>query len=289
MTAKAAVVGWPIQHSLSPVLHGHWLKEYGIDGAYEKIAIEPGRFETAIRDLQDRGYRGVNVTVPFKEDAFALATEARQAAQMARAANLLIFKPDGTIGADNTDATGLFDSLQATLEPLFADGKKIVVLGAGGAARAAVLGLQIFGHAASICVVNRTKARADSLIAQMGGLHPPTILQATSFDEWRDAAQDAALVINTTSAGMKDNPPLDLDLAALPASAAVCDIVYNPLMTPLLKDAQARGHKIVDGLGMLMHQAAPSFQAFFYDEMGGKAPLVTRGLRDALIRALGHG
>lgn len=281
MTAKAAVVGWPVEHSLSPILHGHWLKHYSIDGRYEKIAIEPGTFAARIEALRKTGYRGVNVTVPFKEEAFASATDIRQAARLAGAANLLVFMADGKIGADNTDTTGLFDSLQQALGPLFADGKKIVVLGAGGAARAAVLGLQIFGHAGAITVLNRTKARADQLVAHVGALQPGIKLETGTLEDWRKAADGAALLINTTSAGMGRNPPLELDMGALPKAAAVCDIVYNPLETPLLKSAAMRGHRTIDGLGMLMHQAAPSFEAFF-----GVKPEVTPDLRAALVKAL---
>ena len=286
MTAKAAVVGWPIQHSLSPVLHGHWLKEYGIDGSYEKIAIEPGTFPQRIAELRAAGYRGVNVTVPYKEEAFALAQKKHQAVVVTGAANLLFDTPEGELGANNTDATGLFDSLETELGRNSLAGKNIVLLGAGGAARGAAFGLQHFGQAAKITILNRNKDRADALVAHLSQYLPAEKFLTGALEDWPRAASDAWLIVNTTSAGMKGNSSLEIDLGALPEKAAVCDIVYNPLLTPLLKDAAARGHQIIDGLGMLMHQAAPSFQVFFYKEMGGKVPDVTPALRAALIEAL---
>jgi shikimate dehydrogenase len=278
MTAKAAVVGWPIEHSLSPVLHGHWLKEYGIDGTYEKIAIAPGTFAQRIAELREAGYRGVNVTVPYKEEAFALATRKQNAARICGAANLLWF--DGEICANNTDAFGLSDSVEEVLGRGWLRFKNVVMLGAGGAARGVAYGLAHYG-AAEVTILNRTKDRADHLAADLGAHLPDAGFRTGGLDDWKTVAADADLVVNTTSAGMKDTPPLEIDLSVLPESAAICDIVYNPLMTPLLTEAQARGLQTIDGLGMLMHQAAPSFEAFF-----GVKPRVTRELRAALTRAL---
>lgn len=281
MTAMAGVIGWPVEHSLSPLLHGHWLEAYGIDGSYEKIAAAPEQFEATIKQLRERGFRGVNVTVPHKEAAFALGDIVNQAARSTAAANLMVFIPSGGIGVDNTDATGLFDSLQQELGAIALDGKNIVLLGAGGAARGAAFGLQAFGHAAKITILNRNKARADQLVAYMREYLPQAKLSTGTMEDWPVAAADARLVVNTTSAGMKGNPPLNLDLGALNKSAAVCDIVYSPLETALLKDAAARGHQTIDGLGMLMHQAAPSFEAFY-----GVKPAVTAELRAVLVGAL---
>ena len=278
MTAKAAVVGWPIQHSLSPVLHGHWLKQYGIDGTYEKIAIEPGTFPQRIAELREAGYRGVNVTVPFKEEAFALGQLKQQAAAACGAANLLVFGEQ--ISANNTDAFGLADSVEEVLGKGWLRFKNVVMLGAGGAARGVAYGLSHYG-AAEITILNRTKDRADQLAADLGAHLPDADFRTGALDDWKTVAADADLVVNTTSAGMKGVPPLEIDLSVLPEQAAICDIVYNPLMTPLLKDAQARDLQTIDGLGMLMHQAAPSFEAFF-----GVKPQVTRELRAALVEAL---
>lgn len=278
MTAKAAVVGWPIAHSLSPALHGHWLREYGIDGAYEKIAIEPGTFAARIAKLRASGYRGVNVTVPYKEEAFALAQVKQHAATVCGAANLLVF--DGEIGGNNTDAFGFSDSVEEVLGKGWLRDKNVVMLGAGGAARGVGYGLQHYG-AAKITILNRSLDRALALAADLGKHLPAANFHTGGLEEWRDAAAEADLLVNTTSAGMKGAAPLALDLGVLPRDAAVCDIVYNPLMTPLLTDAQTRGHRIIDGLGMLMHQAVPSFEAFF-----GTRPRVTAALRMILIEAL---
>ena len=286
MTAKAGVVGWPIEHSLSPVLHGYWLREYGIDGSYEKIAIEPGTFKQRIADLRAAGYRGVNVTVPYKEQALGLAQLPDLAARVAGAANLLVFMPDGSIGARNTDASGLFDSLQEKLGPIALANKNIVLLGAGGAARGAAFGLQQHGGPAKVTILNRNKDRADQIVAHICQYLPNAKFETGTLEDWPAAAADARLVVNTTSAGMKGNPPLDIDLSVLPKTASVCDIVYNPLRTPLLEQAAACRLETIDGLGMLMHQAVPSFQAFFFKEMSGKMPEVTQGLRDTLEKAL---
>ena len=286
MTAKAGVVGWPIEHSLSPVLHGYWLRQYNIDGSFERIPAAPGRFNDVALELRKKGYRGVNVTVPHKEEALALARKSDLAASIAGAANLLIFEPDGAIGARNTDASGLFDSLEEKLGRTSLGGKNIVLLGAGGAARGAAFGLQQFGHVAKVTILNRNKDRADRLATHVGKSLPAARFEIGSLEDWPAAAADAWLVINTTAAGMKGNPPLNIDLSALPKAAAVCDIVYNPLRTPLLIQAESSGLKTIDGLGMLMHQAAPSFQAFFFEEMQGEMPEVTQGLRDSLEKAL---
>ncbi len=276
MTVKAGIVGWPVTHSLSPVLHGYWLKKYGIDGAFEKVGAEPGQFETVIAKLRDQGFIGVNVTVPHKESAFALADKVDAAAKAAGAANLLIFGP-GHIEGRNTDTYGLARSLEESIGAL--KGDTAVLLGAGGAARGAVLALEAAG-AGTIHILNRDGSRAQNLAAALTPNVNARLVPGTLTD-WKNVAPGAALLVNSTSAGMTGNPPLDLDLSALPQSAAVCDIVYKPLETQLLKDAAARGHKTIDGLGMLMHQAVPSFEAFF-----GKRPQVDAGLRAALEGAL---
>ncbi|HMH65863.1 MAG TPA: shikimate dehydrogenase [Rhizomicrobium sp.] len=275
MTRKAGVVGWPVTHSLSPVLHGYWLKEHGIDGSYEKIAAKPEEFAAVIDRLRKDGFTGVNITVPNKEAAFALAQNRGHAAIEAGAANLLVFRAEG-IEADNTDTFGLVESLKAGVSLA---GKSVVLLGAGGAARGTVLALAQLG-VSTIHILNRNIARAQAL-AQALQPNVKARLAPGALQDWEAFAGDAALLLNSTSAGMAGNAPLELDLSALNKTAAVCDIVYNPLQTQLLKDAAARGHKTIDGLGMLMHQAVPSFEAFF-----GKRPEVTPGLRAELERVL---
>jgi shikimate dehydrogenase len=198
------------------------------------------------------------------------------AAQAAGAANLLIFGADGIEGR-NTDSIGLAESLREAIGML--NGKSVVLLGAGGAARGAILALEMLG-AGKIHLLNRDEHRARTLAASLSPAVKAPV-KPGGLGDWSKAAGDAALVVNSTSAGMGSNPPLDIDLAVLPKSASVCDIVYNPLETKLLKDAAARGHQTIDGLGMLMHQAVPSFEAFF-----GVRPKVTPALREALVKVL---
>lgn len=280
-TTLAGVIGWPVGHSLSPRLHGHWLREYGIDGAYVKLPVRREDFARVIDGLRRAGFAGVNVTIPHKEAAFALAHSHDAAAQAAGAANLLIFADDGRIEARNTDAVGLRASLSAGAGADVLTDKTAVLLGAGGAARAAILALSELG-AREIRIVNRSPARAEAL-ANIFAAKSSAQITSVLWNDWGKVAADAALLVNTTSAGMAGHPPLDLPLEALAREAVVCDIVYNPLETPLLKAAKAHGHRIVDGLGMLMHQAVPAFAAFY-----GVTPAVTPVLRADLEKALGH-
>lgn len=277
----AGVVGWPIAHSLSPRLHAYWLAEYKVDGAFVPLAIRREDFSLALNGLRRAGFKGVNVTVPHKEAAFAMAHATDAAAKAAGAANLLTFESDGRILARNTDSTGLTAHLVQSLGAEALKGKFAVLLGAGGAARAAILSLDGLG-VTQIRVVNRNGARAGALAA---ALQPNIRAKLAHFDlaQWNEAAQAADIVVNATSAGMKGNVPLGLDLAPLPQHAIVCDLVYNPLDTDLLKRAKASRHKTVDGLGMLLHQAVPAFEAFF-----GVTPKVTPGLRSVLEKALGQ-
>lgn len=272
----AGIIGWPVAHSLSPVLHGHWLAEYGIDGAMVPLAAGREDFTAVIDGIRRAGFRGVNVTVPHKESAFALAHKVDGPALATGAANLLIFREDGIEGR-NTDALGLAESLRESIGTL--DGKSVVLLGAGGAARGAILALEMLG-AGKIHLLNRDTHRAQTLAGSLSK-QVRSAVEPGALADWHKVAGDAALVVNSTSAGMGAIPPLDLDLSALPKDAAVCDIVYNPLETRLLKDAAARGHKTIDGLGMLMHQAVPSFEAFF-----GVRPKVTPQLRAVLEKVL---
>jgi shikimate dehydrogenase len=271
----AGIIGWPVSHSLSPVLHGYWLEEYEIDGAMVPLAARREDFAAVIDGVRRAGFKGVNVTVPHKEAAFALADKAHDSALQAGAANLLVFGEAG-IEAHNTDTYGLTQSLGAAVG---LNRKKAVLLGAGGAARGAVLALARL-DATTIHILNRHIARAQALAQALESIVPSKLVPG-EFGDWATVAGGAALLVNSTSAGMTGNAPLDLDLSVLNKSAAVCDIVYNPLQTQLLKDAAARGHKTIDGLEMLMHQAVPSFHAFF-----GKEPEVTPALRDALVKVL---
>lgn len=272
----AGIIGWPVTHSLSPVLHGHWLAEHGIDGAVVPLSADREDFSAVIDGVRRAGFRGVNVTVPHKEAAFALAHKVDGPALAAGAVNLLIFREDAIEGR-NTDALGLADSLRESIGTL--DGKDVILLGAGGAARGAILSLEMLG-AGKIHLLNRDAQRAKTLAASLSK-QVSSAVQPGALGDWPTVAGEAALLVNSTSAGMGANPPLDLDLSVLPKTAAVCDIVYDRLQTKLLKDAAARGHRTIDGLGMLMHQAAPSFEAFF-----GVKPKVTPALREVLEKEL---
>ena len=273
----AGVVGWPVGHSLSPSLHGYWLEELQVDGALIPLAVPREDFARVIAALQRAGFAGVNVTVPHKEAAFALAHSCDAAAEAAGAANLLVFRPDGRIEARNTDMIGLRESLRETMGSL--NGKTVLLLGAGGAARGALLALGELG-AAKVQILNRHADKARALARALQPMVKSELL-AAGLDDWARLAPGAELIVNSTSAGMKGHAPLRLDLGLARKTATVLDIVYNPLQTELLKQAKARGLNAIDGLGMLMHQAVPSFEAFF-----GTRPDVTPGLRAALVREL---
>jgi shikimate dehydrogenase len=274
----AGVVGWPVSQSLSPRLHGFWLREHQVDGAYVPLAVRREDFTLAVNGLRAAGFVGVSVTVPHKEAAFALAHDLDDAAHAAGAVNLLLFHSDRIEGR-NTDIEGLRASLGESLGANCAEGKTVVVLGAGGAARSAVLAADRLG-AGEIRLVNRTASRVMPLVQAMQ-LHAKAKLSAFEWAQWPEAAKGAVLLINATAAGMTGASPLDLALDPLPMEAAVCDVVYNPLETMLLSAALARGHRIVDGLGMLLHQGAPAFAAFY-----GVTPHATLALRNELEKAL---
>jgi len=269
----AGVVGWPVAHSRSPRLHGYWLERYGIDGAYLPLAVKPEALAEALRGLMAASFRGVNLTIPHKEAAVALCDELDTAARRIGAVNTLSFAAGRVIGS-NSDAFGFTENLRQGAAAWQAAAGPALVLGAGGAARAAVCAL-IDAGAPEVRVCNRTDARAERLAADFG---VPAVAQPWSS---RAAAlRDVALLVNTTSLGMQGQPELDLDLRALPQDALVSDIVYTPLETGLLGRARARGNTTVDGLGMLLHQARPGFEAWY-----GVAPAVTDELRSFVLEA----
>lgn len=273
MTLRAGVIGWPIQHSRSPALHGHWLKTHGIDGTYERIPVAPDDLEPFFRALPTSGLRGVNITIPHKIAAMDLVDEVAEEARHIGAINTVVVQGGRLLGS-NTDAFGFAESLMAGAPGFRFDGGPAVVLGAGGAARAVVAALLARG-VTEIRLANRDSGKTDWFVGRFG----PRIVPVPWAQ--RDGALGGAnLVVNTTSLGMAGQPALDLDLTDLPTSASVTDIVYVPLMTDLLRRAAARGHVIVDGLGMLLHQARPGFAAWF-----GREPVVTAELRAAVLAA----
>lgn len=268
----AGVMGWPVGHSRSPRLHGFWLERHRIDGAYVPLAVRPEHAVQAIRALPALGFAGCNVTVPHKETALATADEADMVARRIGAVNTLVVLPDGTIHGMNTDAHGFLANLQQRAPGWRVNAGPAVVLGAGGAARAVVAALIDVG-APQVRVVNRNVARAEALAKSIGG--PVRVMP------WESRAAtlgDAALLVNTTTLGMTGQPPLDLSLDKLPLNAVVNDIVYVPLETDLLHRARERGNTVVDGIGMLLHQARPGFAAWF-----GVEPAVDEALRRAVL------
>ena len=261
----AAVLGDPVGQSRSPRLHGHWLARHGIDGAYVPLRVRAGDLAETLRLLPRLGFAGCNVTIPLKAAALALAEEATARARRVGAANTLVFGADG-IRADTTDGVGLVASLRAAGG--WDAGRPALVLGAGGAARGVVDGLLEAGVPA-VRVANRTRARAEALAAMD---------RRIVVEDWPGSMTGLGLLVNATSLGMVGQPPLSVPLDGLPGDAVVCDIVYAPLETGLLRAARARGNPCVDGLGMLLHQAVPGFRAWF-----GVEPVVDEALRDAVL------
>jgi len=273
---RACVIGWPVEHSRSPMIHRYWLSLYGIDGAYEKEAVPPGEARAFMRSLGEHGYVGANVTLPHKLVALEAADVKDEAARAIGAANTLWLDADGKLNASNTDAYGFMTNL-AEQAPRWNDGRRpVVVLGAGGAARAVLCGL-IKAGASKVLLANRSRARADDLALAF----PPRV-EMLDWEARDRALAGCGLLVNTTSLGMRGQAPLTIDLGRLPSDAIVADIVYSPLETPLLAEARKRGNIAVDGLGMLLYQAVPGFERWF-----GVRPEVTPALKAHVASTLG--
>lgn len=268
----AGVIGWPIGHSLSPRLHGHWLKRYGVAGTYIPMAVAPEQVGNAIHGVVALGLAGCNVTVPHKEAVMPFLDEVEPAARRIGAVNTIVVKPDGRTVGSNTDGFGFLENIRAGVDGWRPDAGPAVVIGAGGAARSILVAL-IDGGCPEIRLVNRSLERAERVAAEMG-----SPVRAVPWERRAEALDAASLLVNTSAAGMAGNPPLDLTLGSLPKSAIVTDIVYAPLRTKLLADAAENGNRTVDGLGMLLHQARPGFEAWF-----GVSPTVDQALRAAVL------
>jgi shikimate dehydrogenase len=271
----AGIMGWPVAHSRSPALHGFWLAEHGIDGVYVPLAVPPDRLEQALRALPTLGFRGCNLTIPHKQAALKVMDRVDPFALRIGAMNTVIVAPDGSLEGSNTDVFGFRENLREQAPDWQASAGPAVVLGAGGSARSVIAGLSAMG-VGDIRLVNRTLDRAEALARDLAV--PETRITVHSWVSRNDVLDGAGILVNTTSLGMDKEPPLDIDLAALPLSAVVVDIVYVPLETALLAEARRRGYPAVDGLGMLLHQGRPGFAAWF-----GAAPMVTRELRRAML------
>ena len=273
MTLRAFVVGHPIAHSRSPLLHRYWLDQHGIDGSFEKIDVTPEEFPGFLSSLEERGFAGGCVTIPHKEAAFRLVARRTARAERLRAVNT-VWIEDGVLHGDNTDVTGFIENLDVVLGADWPERlNRALVLGAGGAARAVVAGL-LDRDPSRIAIANRSIGKARDLTA-----FDSARIVAVSLDGVSGELPNCDLLVNTTALGMTGKPALAIDLSPLPAHAVVVDIVYSPLETDLLRQARERGLTGVDGLGMLLHQGVPGFERWY-----GVRPTVTPALR-ALIEA----
>lgn len=276
MTTRAFVIGHPIAHSRSPLIHGTWLAEHGIDGTYEAIDVAPADLPAFFERLRNGEFAGGNVTIPHKEAVFALCDSVDDLARTIGAVNTLVAR-DGKVHGTNTDYLGFLGNLDAAAPGWDDAGTDALVIGAGGAARAVLVALAR-RNLARVHVLNRTLANAQALVASINGP-----FSAHGFDDFAALAPNIGLVVNTSSIGMHGTRFDWLDLGLLPESALVTDIVYTPLETPLLAEARAAGLRTVDGLGMLLHQAVPGFAAWF-----GTTPTVTPQLRALVQATLDH-
>ena len=268
---RACVIGFPVVHSRSPLIHGYWLREHKIDGDYIRHEVKPEDIDQFLKNFSKQNFAGCNVTLPHKEAAARNVSQATPVVLALGVANTLWLQ-DGKLYGDNTDVAGFLAHLDDSIPGWDKKTKHAVVLGAGGAARSIVYGLNERG-VEKITIVNRSRERAEQLTKEI-----KIESNIASFDQIESLISSADLLVNTTSLGMKGQPPLEIDLENLKKSAAVCDIVYVPLETDLLRQARERGHAVVDGLGMLLHQAVPGFERWF-----GVRPAVTKELRALIV------
>ncbi|MBX9741121.1 MAG: shikimate dehydrogenase [Beijerinckiaceae bacterium] len=271
----AGVMGWPVMHSRSPMLHNYWFKQHGLAGTYVPLAIEPAGIGPALRALQPLGFAGCNLTIPHKETALAFVDEVADTARRIGAISCVTVRRDGSLVGTNNDGYGYIESILAEVPGWRADAGPIVVMGAGGGARAVVLGLADRG-AREIRLINRSPERALGLAQEFGAP-----VHAVAWEDRHAALEDAAMLVNTTSQGMVGQTPLDLAIERLPRHALVSDIVYIPRETPLLRQARERGNPTINGLGMLLHQGRPAFRDWF-----GVTPDVTPELRQMIEATL---
>jgi shikimate dehydrogenase len=279
----SGVIGWPIAHSRSPRLHGYWLKKYDIDGAYIPMRVNPDHLSQAITGLIALGFQGANITLPHKEKMLDLVDIIDDRARRIGAVNTLVIHKDGKTEGRNTDAYGymanLYQQYPAWGDKKLGKNRNIALLGAGGAARAVLDGLLADG-AVSVVMTNRNLARAENLANHFQQFYPQVVFKLTTWDQAPNAMADCDLLVNTTNLGMAGQDPLDFPLDGFSPDLVVSDIVYNPLMTPLLVRANQLGMRVVEGLGMLLHQAAPGFATWF-----GYEPVVDDELRAMMIAA----
>lgn len=267
----AGLLGWPVAHSRSPVIHNHWLAQYGIPGRYVLFNVPPEKLQSAVRGLAALGLRGCNVTTPHKQAIFPLLDRVDDLARRIGAVNTVVVEKDGTLTGFNNDGNGFIQSLRDADPTWRPDGGPVLVLGAGGAARAVVASLAAQG-ATEIRVSNRTSEKSQEIAEAMGA-----VVKVVPWEQREDALDGITMLANATSLGMSGKPALDMSLKELPARALVGDLIYIPPETPLLAAARARGHVTVNGLGLLLNQARPAFNAWF-----GVMPEITPALRAAI-------
>ena len=269
---KACVIGWPIGHSRSPLIHNHWIAEHGLNARYDKRPVRPEELEDFLLGLAGMGLRGCNVTIPHKQRALQIVAQTNPSGLSPMAARLqaanTIWLENGKLCAGNTDVYGFMENFRQSCPHWRARDQKVTIIGAGGAARAIVAGFADAG-VKRITLANRTVRKAEQIAAQMDGPIHPQGLESLPM-----VLPETDVLVNATSLGMTGQPPLDVDMTALPAHAIVADIVYAPLRTQLLRQAEKRGLNVVEGLGMLLHQAVPGFEKWF-----GIRPSVTPQLR----------
>jgi len=273
---KSGVIGWPIDHSLSPRLHGYWLQTHKINGSYQAMAVSPQALPTMLSSLAEDGFAGLNVTVPHKQAVLEYLDEISDQARRIGAVNTIVVGENNRLIGFNTDGFGFMENLKKGHPGFKAASGPAVVLGAGGAARAIVAAL-IDEAVPAITLINRTRQRAEKIAEDLAGP-----VRVVDWSARNAALADAALLVNTTTLGMTGKPPLEISLDGLPTRALVNDIVYAPLETALLRAAKARGNATVDGLGMLLHQGRPGFAAWF-----GVEPMVTEALRRHVLAGMG--
>lgn len=277
MTRRACVIGYPVAHSRSPLIHNYWLREHQIDGDYVRHELRPEEIDSFLRNFAQSGFIGCNVTLPHKEAAARNVANASPVVRALGVANTL-WLDNETLHADNSDVGGFVSHLDHSLPGWTAKTKHAVILGAGGAARAVIYGLKSRG-VENMTIVNRSPERAAQLTKEI-----KIAAGMAGFEKLPALLAQADLLVNTTSLGMTGQPPLEIDLSHLKAGAAVCDVVYVPLETELLKQARERGHPAIDGLGMLLHQAVVGFERWF-----GVKPKVTPELRAHIVADLTKG
>lgn len=268
---RACVMGWPIEHSLSPRIMGYWISRYGINATYNPMPVTLAQLKDAMQMLIDNEYAGCNLTIPLKEEAMALMDSHDDSALVSGAINTVVVK-DGKLKGYNSDGFGFMESLKSQFPEWRSD--KIVVVGTGGAARGVIAALNAAG-AKHFVLINRTPERAEKIVSGFN-----LNAEVVKWEDRQQALAGATMLVNGSSLGMVGQPPLEIDLSALPRDAAVCDLVYRPLMTPLLMSARARGNPTVEGLGMLLHQARLGFREWF-----GQDPEVTLALYEDMRKA----